>query len=114
MLAGLVLHLVAGVAGHGDDALMGTWLYNGLELLAATVVAQRTHLLAGEPQLNFMIVPIMDMVVFAALAALHLLLKIRDEEKMMLEQFADEYRDYMKRTGRLLPGWSDCLVIITT
>ena len=40
---------------------------------------------------------------FAALAALHFLLKIQGEEKMMLEQFGDEYREYMKRTGRLLP-----------
>ena len=41
--------------------------------------------------------------VFAALAALHFLSKIQGEEKMMLEQFGDEYREYMKRTGRLLP-----------
>ena len=41
--------------------------------------------------------------VFAALGALHLLLKIKREEKMMLEQFGDEYREYIKRTGRLLP-----------
>jgi protein-S-isoprenylcysteine O-methyltransferase Ste14 len=41
--------------------------------------------------------------VFAALAALHFLLKIQGEEKMMVEQFGDEYREYMKRTERLLP-----------
>jgi protein-S-isoprenylcysteine O-methyltransferase Ste14 len=41
--------------------------------------------------------------VFAVLAALHFLLRIRGEEKMMLQQFGDEYREYMKRTGRLLP-----------
>jgi protein-S-isoprenylcysteine O-methyltransferase Ste14 len=41
--------------------------------------------------------------VLAALAALHFLLKIQGEEKMMLEQFGDEYLEYMKRTGRLLP-----------
>ena len=40
---------------------------------------------------------------FAALGALHFLLKIQGEEKMMLEQFGDEYREYIKRTGRLLP-----------
>ena len=39
----------------------------------------------------------------AALAALHFLLRIQGEEKMMLQQFGDEYRAYMKRTGRLLP-----------
>lgn len=42
---------------------------------------------------------------FSALAALHFLLKIQGEEKMMLERFSDEYRQYMKRTGRLLPAW---------
>jgi protein-S-isoprenylcysteine O-methyltransferase Ste14 len=43
--------------------------------------------------------------VFAALGALNFLLRIRGEEKMMLEQFGDEYQDYMMRTGRLLPMW---------
>lgn len=27
------------------------------------------------------------------------------EERMMLEHFGDEYREYMARTGRLLPRW---------
>ena len=42
--------------------------------------------------------------VFAALSALNFRLRIRGEEEMMLQQFGDEYRAYMKRTGRLLPG----------
>jgi len=29
--------------------------------------------------------------------------RIPKEEKTLLEQFGDEYRAYMKRTGRLLP-----------
>jgi protein-S-isoprenylcysteine O-methyltransferase Ste14 len=29
--------------------------------------------------------------------------RIPSEEQMMIEQFGDEYREYMKRTGRLLP-----------
>ncbi len=41
--------------------------------------------------------------VFAALSALNFILRIQPEEKMMLQQFGDEYRAYMKRTGRLLP-----------
>lgn len=41
--------------------------------------------------------------VFATLGALSFLLRIQGEEKMMLQQFGDEYREYMKRTGRLLP-----------
>ena len=41
--------------------------------------------------------------VFAAMTALNFTLRIRPEEKMMLQQFGDEYRKYMKRTGRLLP-----------
>lgn len=40
---------------------------------------------------------------FAALSALNFVLRIRGEEKMMLQEFGDEYRQYMKRTGRLLP-----------
>jgi protein-S-isoprenylcysteine O-methyltransferase Ste14 len=41
--------------------------------------------------------------VFAALTALNLILRIQPEEKIMLQQFGEEYREYMKRTGRLLP-----------
>jgi protein-S-isoprenylcysteine O-methyltransferase Ste14 len=29
--------------------------------------------------------------------------RIPDEEKMMIDQFGDEYRNYMKRSGKLLP-----------
>jgi protein-S-isoprenylcysteine O-methyltransferase Ste14 len=32
--------------------------------------------------------------------------RIPAEERMMLEQFGDEYREYMKRTGRLFPRLS--------
>ncbi len=38
-----------------------------------------------------------------ALGALQFMLRIGGEEKMMLQQFGEEYRAYMKRTGRLLP-----------
>ncbi len=41
--------------------------------------------------------------VFATATALNFILRIRPEEKMMLQQFGDEYREYMKRSGRLLP-----------
>jgi protein-S-isoprenylcysteine O-methyltransferase Ste14 len=42
--------------------------------------------------------------VFASLVALNFRLRVQGEEKMMLQKFGDEYREYMKRTGRLLPG----------
>ena len=29
--------------------------------------------------------------------------RVADEEKMMIDQFGDEYRAYMRNTGRLLP-----------
>jgi protein-S-isoprenylcysteine O-methyltransferase Ste14 len=45
--------------------------------------------------------------VLAALGTLIVLIRTRREEKMMLQQFGDEYREYMKRTGRLLPGRND-------
>jgi protein-S-isoprenylcysteine O-methyltransferase Ste14 len=41
--------------------------------------------------------------VFAALSATNFMLRIRGEERMMLQEFGEEYRAYMKRTGRLLP-----------
>jgi len=43
--------------------------------------------------------------VFATLGTLIILLRTQGEERMMLEQFGDEYRRYMQRTGRLLPVW---------
>jgi protein-S-isoprenylcysteine O-methyltransferase Ste14 len=33
----------------------------------------------------------------------HYLLRVNSEENMMIKQFGDEYRDYMKKTGRILP-----------
>jgi protein-S-isoprenylcysteine O-methyltransferase Ste14 len=38
-------------------------------------------------------------------AAVIFVMRIPKEEHMMLEQFGDEYRDYMKRTGRFFPRW---------
>ncbi len=29
--------------------------------------------------------------------------RVKNEEQMLIEEFGDEYRDYMKRTGRLVP-----------
>ena len=29
--------------------------------------------------------------------------RVADEERMLIEQFGDEYRAYMQRTGRLFP-----------
>jgi protein-S-isoprenylcysteine O-methyltransferase Ste14 len=44
-------------------------------------------------------------VFFAALAAVFLVARVPREEQMMLERFGDEYREYMRRTGRFLPKW---------
>jgi len=33
----------------------------------------------------------------------HIFIRIGVEEKLLVEQFSDEYQDYMKRSGRLLP-----------
>ncbi len=30
--------------------------------------------------------------------------RLRDEEKMMLEEFGDEYVEYMAKTKRIVPG----------
>ena len=34
------------------------------------------------------------------------LVRVGDEEAMMLEQFGEEYKQYMERTGRLLPKFN--------
>jgi diguanylate cyclase (GGDEF)-like protein len=41
LLAGLALHIGAGLAGHGDHPLIGSWLYNGLELGATALLVAR-------------------------------------------------------------------------
>jgi diguanylate cyclase (GGDEF)-like protein len=41
VVTGLVLHLAAGLAGYGDEPIVGTWLYNGLEVVALAVVLCR-------------------------------------------------------------------------
>ncbi len=40
---------------------------------------------------------------FAVAASWLFALRIRREEQMMLDQFGDDYRDYMKRTYRFIP-----------
>ena len=44
-------------------------------------------------------------IVFAVWVAVILVTRVPREEQMMLERFGDEYREYMKRTGRFLPKW---------
>jgi protein-S-isoprenylcysteine O-methyltransferase Ste14 len=44
-------------------------------------------------------------IIFAVLMAVILVARVPREEQMMIEQFSDEYREYMKRTGRFLPKW---------
>jgi protein-S-isoprenylcysteine O-methyltransferase Ste14 len=45
------------------------------------------------------------MVAIANLAAVTLMYwaRVADEEQMLIDQFGDEYRAYMRRTGRLIP-----------
>jgi protein-S-isoprenylcysteine O-methyltransferase Ste14 len=41
--------------------------------------------------------------IFAAWVAILVLMRVPREEQMMVERFGDEYREYMKRTGRFFP-----------
>ncbi len=43
------------------------------------------------------------LIVFSVLVILPFPWMARQEESMLLDQFGDEYRDYMKRTGRFFP-----------
>jgi protein-S-isoprenylcysteine O-methyltransferase Ste14 len=44
-------------------------------------------------------------ILFAASVVVIFVTRVPHEEQMMLERFGDEYREYMKRTGRFLPKW---------
>jgi protein-S-isoprenylcysteine O-methyltransferase Ste14 len=46
----------------------------------------------------------LTIVLWAVMVGLYYLLA-RDEERRMMNQFADRYRQYMARTGRFLPRW---------
>ena len=43
------------------------------------------------------------LIAFTVISIVDLALRIPKEEQMMIEQFGDEYKSYMQRTGRLLP-----------
>jgi protein-S-isoprenylcysteine O-methyltransferase Ste14 len=42
-------------------------------------------------------------IILAALAVIMMIARVPREEKMMLDEFGDEYRAYMQRTGRFFP-----------
>ncbi len=44
-------------------------------------------------------------IIFAVWVAIIFVARVPPEEQMMVERFSDEYREYMKRTGRFLPKW---------
>ena len=44
LLAAVLVHLAAGLAGRGADPLIGTWLYNGIEVLATVLLVARVIL----------------------------------------------------------------------
>lgn len=43
---------------------------------------------------------------FIAVMVPHYLLRVEKEEQMMIDQFGEEYREYMKTTGRILPKFA--------
>ena len=45
------------------------------------------------------------LVAFLVVSIVDLALRIPKEEQMMLDEFGDEYKAYMQRTGKLLPKW---------
>ena len=45
-------------------------------------------------------------VAFLVLSLVGLCLRVPKEERMLLDQFGDEYRAYMQRTGRFFPKLS--------
>ena len=45
-------------------------------------------------------------VAFAVVAIVFTFARVPKEERMMIGEFGEEYREYMQRTGRFLPKWS--------
>jgi protein-S-isoprenylcysteine O-methyltransferase Ste14 len=63
-----------------------------------------TAILGWTTSLGFVVANGIPMI-FSAGAVVILVARVPREEKMMIEQFGDEYRGYMGRTGRFLPKW---------
>jgi protein-S-isoprenylcysteine O-methyltransferase Ste14 len=43
------------------------------------------------------------LIIFAILGVPLTYMRMKDEERMMIEQFGSEYEEYMARTGRIFP-----------
>jgi protein-S-isoprenylcysteine O-methyltransferase Ste14 len=43
------------------------------------------------------------LIIFAAIGVPLTYIRMKDEERMMIEQFGSEYEEYMERTGRIFP-----------
>jgi protein-S-isoprenylcysteine O-methyltransferase Ste14 len=63
-----------------------------------------TAMLVWATSLGFVIANCVP-IIFVVGAAAIFVARVPREEQMMIEQFGDEYREYMKRTGRFLPKW---------
>jgi protein-S-isoprenylcysteine O-methyltransferase Ste14 len=44
-------------------------------------------------------------VILAVMVIAGMMARVPREEQMMVEEFGEEYRTYMKRTGRFFPRW---------
>lgn len=106
-------------------ASLGLWTWTHIELgslwSGSLQLRQGHHLVTGGPyarirhpmytaifvwamSLGFVIAN-WAFVLFAAWFVAYLAVRTSREEQMMIERFGDEYRDYMKSTGRFLPRW---------
>ncbi len=63
-----------------------------------------TAILAWTMSLGFVIANWLP-IILAVLALMFLVARVPREEQMLLDQFGDDYRAYMKRTGKYLPKW---------
>jgi protein-S-isoprenylcysteine O-methyltransferase Ste14 len=63
-----------------------------------------TAILAWATSLGLVIVNWVPILYVASVVVIFVA-RVPHEEQMMLERFGDEYRDYMKRTGRFFPKW---------
>lgn len=106
--------------GIGADAL-AYWVFRSLgNNISPTVVTRKTHTLVTSGPYRWVRHPLyaMGMIAYLGFALLaenaliaaiavvgFLLLNVRlpREEARLIERFGDEYRDYMRRTGRFLP-----------
>lgn len=116
-----------GVAGATFSTILTAWIHHALgRQYSAEFAIQKDHVLVTTgpyartrhpmyTALNMfslsmaVVTSNLLVLIFAVLTAVPFPWIVKEEERMLLETFGDEYREYMRRTGRFFPRMRDSM-----